>query len=479
MRRRVIGAILVLVLLMGGLPYLMGYVIEQQAKRWVSLLSPVKGFDITLLKYRRGWLHSSAKFLIQLPNKQPGQKNDSPGFVMDSQIVHGPLIFTESAAGNISLDVGRGFIKSLLTIPHEHHLFFRQYLDQTALLDTFFLVHLSGTVEFEAKSPKFSYHDAANQWMVKGSDLVFKGKLSRNRSSVRVSTVLNKLIISHQGVALNFAEVAMNNRYHKGDAGLWEGNSTMKWPFFTLSIEGRERLIGEGIEAVFHNHVQDDIVNIVTNFQVDKLIFDEIAYGPGEYGLAINNLGAAALGDLFKRVRPLAFDEPVAAVSSNQPDVRSLLFLLLGHGLQIQLTPFALQTPDGELSLRAWLTLPNVHGESLNPRANFMYLWHKADCYIGAVFPRAGLARLLGLLEAMPSQSSNSSQSQSSMGLLSKRLLKSLGLSASSQRTSLSVNKKIDRWEHKGWIKEEAGHYEMAFDYKGGEFYINGRLLKG
>lgn len=84
--------------------------------------------------------------------------------------------------------------------------------------------------------------------------------------------------------------------------------------------------------------------------------------------------------------------------------MRAVIYSLISYGLQIQLTPLALQTPAGEASLQAWVTFPNAHTDQLRKLSNIAYLGHKADAFLGVLLPKPLLADIVRMGLAMYSE---------------------------------------------------------------------------
>src|SRR5690242_3582067 len=90
-RKIVLYAILVVVII-GGLPYLTGILVENQFKDVISMLEEIDSVpaSIKLIDYQRGWRKSTAKTQVTIYNN----RNKQTQFVLmlEHDIRHGPFV---------------------------------------------------------------------------------------------------------------------------------------------------------------------------------------------------------------------------------------------------------------------------------------------------------------------------------------------------------------------------------------------------
>lgn len=468
MSRRIIYGVVVFFLVIGITPYLFGYITERQITQAVASVSTVKGVTITLQKYHRGWLHSRARFLVQVgedPFDHSG--NMIPSFFLETDITHGPFIVNSDLTSNDYPHWGRALVLTQLSTLPDQQTRVHQYLDDNLVFNANFFIHLWGDTRFTLKSPDFTYHHPITQDRFHWSGLNIEGELASALTMVRLYAHFSKVFIGKGQDGLHFTDLKIDNRYNKGSFDLWGGNTKIELPFLMLTSQGKEHFIAEGIDTVIHHQLRDNIVNMATNLRVDSVIVDEVAYGPGEYGLVTNNLDAKAFSQLEEIIARIILEQQNPMHPDPLQDIKAVILHLLSHGLQVQLSPFTSTTPDGEISLQAWLTLPNMHKQKPYKPVDLQYLWQKADGYGRMTVPKSLLGKLVsakGLVDFANRLTSDS--------WLQRALMKIYTPPG-------SVPTKVDHWIIENLLAEEGDHYSFVLDYKNGEFYLNGRLQDG
>lgn len=479
MRRRILSIIAITLLAVIISPYIMGYLAEEQVKRMVEAIPASWGVDVKLKKYKRGWFYSKANFDLTIPRTNiyqifpqrylspllaEGESMNQPFTLeLNSHIIHGPFIMDFGNLNDLHLNLGQAMIKSELAIHKQDFALVKQFLNVTTLLEGKTLVKFNGSSNSTFKSPNLSYQDEQRDFELNMSGLAVIWDLSRNFNKLTGNTQIDELTTTENNVSLSLSNLVFKHDFDKSPEKLWLGESSISLPFITLSVDGKERLISMGLMFTSNNTITGNVYNSVINIDLEKLIFNEVSYGPASTRISIKNLDAVALSDIRNLIGQYhSFGNSEADLEHLYTKVSKRLPRLLGHGFQVHITPLVFQTPEGEISMQAWLTLPNKHKQK-GVGVELNQLFQNSDASFNIAVPKPYVNSFL--------ESFLRRKQQYIMAAGSKSKL------SSGDEMDEQIQEKLNNWVDSSYLVAEPSLYSLSVDYKREQFFINGKPL--
>lgn len=465
MRKKIAALALGCLLVMLSLPYFMGYLAEREVMAWNNAVLNKMGFSAEVKEYQRGWLSSNVVLYLTLHQpitaiQSPGmedsleEKVEPKGLLLVSHLKHGPIVIDTSSTGQLEIVFGQAVIDSQLMVPEEYRTFFAQYVEQTALLNAHTIIHFDGSADSHLTSQQFVLKDPSHATtVVAWNDFASHLQLSRHLDAVNSTVQFGKLTLGIMpGGTFNLSNATITKDYTKGDYGLWFGQSTLQIPFMTVAINGKDRVVGKSLKLSSKHQEQGDVVSSIVDAQAEQFIVNERSYGPGSFQLLINNVDTQALARLTDFLH--TFETQTGHWNEqDKQQVTQLLAQLLSHGFQARVDPFYLETPDGEMSVQAWVTLPQAQEADANQLLT--HLSQKAEASLTIALPKVFVEGGLTLL----------------IEKFGSTVVTDPTLPAVSPRAKAQAQ--IQAWLAAHWLVANRNEYTLSVVYNHGQTLIN------
>src|SRR5947207_6212277 len=95
MRKFLVTLVVCLVIIVLGLPFIMGFIAQNRITKFVDHLSVTPNIKYELKNYHRGWFESNAD-LVVMTTAALGVKSNPVSLIIHEKIKHGPVIFDQN-----------------------------------------------------------------------------------------------------------------------------------------------------------------------------------------------------------------------------------------------------------------------------------------------------------------------------------------------------------------------------------------------
>ncbi len=444
-----IGAVIVAICL---LPLIFGWIAKNQMVNAFEHLPPSWELEVHLDDYRLGWFHSSAVYSVISQNKvlqtayaqyQETQGISEPAplvLQLNQQINHGPFLVNESELfESIHLHFGIALVRGNVILQEQSYELLKPFLEQKILLEGVTQIGFRGhwDTTFRAKKIRFSDKTKKMEGFISG--IHSKLKVNPHAKKIDGVTEIDKILVKISDKTLTLDGLKMKFDYQKTD--FWEGATAVMLPFVMITESERVRLIINEFRMEMNQFLQSETVTLEWKADLDNIVLEQKNFGPGSYQITLKNLGT----DIFANCCEQFFADN-GFLRGAKKVRQDFLATLISHGFQLSINPFFLETPDGDLSLQAWVTLPDF---STHQPTNVEQLIRGADGSIVLILPRARIQQAMQLLHE-----SFEGMSQPQFIAIKKWLL-----------NDLQDNSKADP-------------YSLSVAYKAGKIFINGALIE-
>ncbi len=335
----------------GGLPWLVGYVTEQQWQQAAAEVNSAQPFlKLETEEYRRGFLGSELRASVSLLNPETGESNRVAFRADVTHGVTGSLIDFEPVDGWSA--------QGMDWFPEE---------DPTLTLET----RLWGTATFELEVPGMSVTDSGT-----GESLASSGGLARIEigdagTSAEALVVWPALIFSGPEMDVRISDFRMEQTMNHLSGEVWTGSGEVMAESVSVTPDQGQPVALNGIsvqsssESVGNGERLDSRVA----FEVADIAFSDQAYGPQRLVFALEGLEVAAwsaLTESLSAMQALAvtqasggqeqFDRQMAAMEQINAAVRNLA----AAGFSVGFPELYITTPEGAVTGNAQISHPEL-----------------------------------------------------------------------------------------------------------------------
>lgn len=193
----IISTILLVLILILGATYSIGYIVEKRFRQTMSMMSEIPGTHVDILSYERSFFKSLAKISVQIYNQS---------VLVQSDIYHGPIIFKKEQGSTAPLHFQLAYVSnqlesSLIKIPVNWIMVF-PYI---------------GGVEMKSKVPAYSVEQ--DRLLVKSLGWDAIAKITRAWDHYHLQFFSNDLTVAYkgdmEGPFLDMRGIKLENDYKK------------------------------------------------------------------------------------------------------------------------------------------------------------------------------------------------------------------------------------------------------------------------
>lgn len=444
--RLILGTLIAIICL---LPPTLGWVAKRQIVTALESIPSYWGIKVQLEQYKLGWLHSHAVFSVIPTSKEVQQayfqyqrskhsSNPAPlTLQLKQDISHGPILlegdeFFEFLPPYFAL----ASIKGRLELQDAQRKILEPFFKHKVLFEGITQIGFSGhwDTKFFAKMVRFS--NKGYKGFVSGVKVALG--VSSNLKIIDVTTSIDKISLTTPEKTVVFDDVAMTGNYQ--NVGFWAGATTLNLPFMMVSKEGLVQTIMKGASIELQQTSEPGIANIELGAEVDNFIFEQHNVGPGYYRVMLKNLDAEAFEQCCRQL----FGDDYFNFAVNKQISESFLTHLISHGFQFTVNPFFINTPNGQMSIQAWLTLPeSVAGEVVS----LEQMLRSADGSFVVILPTKQIPMALDFLQDK------------------EKYLQDPHWEG------------IRQWLENDLRTQIADPYKLSIAYRSGQFFVNGKLV--
>lgn len=364
--KKIVGLAVILLVLVLGSYYGMGYLTEKKIKENIHFMNRSKDLSASVLEYKRGWFTSSAVLNWHVHVVQQGGQNTNPPSQLLSakdydvkvpvKIYHGPVVFHPRG-----VQFGLGYAHVRLIFPKKYlqeqfnASLVKVSVEPQAVID--FFINYLGNTRIDMSVPAFkllTQTDASFfDWLGMSTTTTLSSKLDRVNGQVKIDGINYE----KNKTKLLLKEVSSNYRLHKTEKGLFLGEVALAIPSFIMVDEQGRQLELKYLQAESDSDIENGLFHSRFKASIEKINAPEQAYGPGNIKLAIRNLDADALIQLNNLARQ--------AKEGNNLEIQRIFAImatelpkLFSKGAEFEIQEMDFVLPEGKMQGSLAISLP-------------------------------------------------------------------------------------------------------------------------
>ncbi|QBR84979.1 DUF945 domain-containing protein [Legionella israelensis] len=371
--KKIAGLLVILVIVLLGAYYSMGYLTERNVKRTIANLNEVNGLFADIEQYDRGWFTADAmiNWNFRVPErvvKTNGQSKTVPAkdysVQMPLKIYHGPIIFSDTG-----LHFGLGYAHTDLKLPQNYAKQFDEMFtassERPKLSLSLFVNYLNKT-DVAVGVPSFKLiakkGDGEFEWLGMSSTT----SVSSNLNTVDGEFKIEGFRLSKDKTKIKMGNFSTTYDLYRSSRGLMLGEANLDFPIFTITNDKAKLFEVAGVTLNSKSDVDDDLFNAHLKASLDKVYATGQTYGPGRVEMFLRNLDAEVLAKINAQTAAAQHGteaEQRQALLSTLP----LLPKLFSKGAEFEISALKFTMPQGTIEGHLLLSVPK--GEDVNPLA--------------------------------------------------------------------------------------------------------------
>lgn len=296
--------IMVIIICIGVVPWVDGYLFKQNYLNLLKTLSSENNHIIKILDYRQGWLGSYAKLYIEPLNyKTADQTKPAKGMIIEQTITHGPFLYDRI---NNQWEFARAEIQSDVSFPGALQTVLVNQTDQSDL-HAITVVNLAGDYISQVQMPAFVLKNIPGLKNITWYGL--GGILTAQVVNNRAKRLTGDFIIGALVIQINDAESIRSNeitfQYDTDlqSLGIWNGRYDVGFLGVAINnVNGFDALVnGLNVTNAFGVD-KNNFYNNSIRFSLNKLQVGDLLVNPSTVSLAVNHLNVQGLVGFINEV---------------------------------------------------------------------------------------------------------------------------------------------------------------------------------
>jgi uncharacterized protein YdgA (DUF945 family) len=462
-----LGGIIVLLLLIGLItPGLMGIVAQKRLTSLAANLPANSPFTLKVISYDKGWFSSNVQLDVTLNN---AKYNPPIHFQVNEVVKHGPFIISFKP---FYVNIAQAYAHGEVIVPEDQQALFKQYVDQTTLVNDCITLHLFGGISLKLMAPELTVSSPTDKNVkITLENLASTATLSGNMKKVVTHTVLQSLLWQDTNTVVTVTNVASGSALRVSPQGLWLGQMRGSLESINVQADSKPSFTLKNLQYNSNSKESKGLISMLSNLTVDNVTIKDASYGPGQLTFSFKNVNAAPLARLKKFSRMISQAQPGSVnMDMASQHTEKLVLRTVARGLQFSVDPISLQTPNGQLTGQIDISLPNLledqKGQPLkHPRLTIPALIGNMNGSVQFSVPKAIVQNSLSQsIEAnlqSVSQAANAPATQQQI------------TAAASQRATVQ----LQGWVAAGFLADNGTNYQFSAAYQQGQLLINGKPL--
>ena len=454
-------------------PFFIGMLIEDQLKSLAKSIPLIHGVRVELVHYHRGWLHSTAQFQLRLVDSKVTQLLDQDAVAgepltlsLAQKIYHGPVIFyTDELSNDWKLALTRAIIKNRLQLAVVEEAHWQEVFPYRQFFSGLSRISFLGEINGQLQTHTLSLRGKQAEVQVDVNGVMLEWSLASEEDHLTATLTVDQIEYQNKEQKTTISELTLENDYQLNEENLWLGDSKLAINFIAIAAQGITYLQARELELITHSKRMANVITSAITVNLQQGFLDQVSYGPGTMSIVFRNIDVPAMVKIKQLIS--AFQQHQVGTSNAtvqeqrlgnkelQQKIAEILPDLLGHGLQLAISPAYLETPQGELTFQGFITFPdNRHGQQ--QKVDLDWLISRSDGTLTVKVPQALAPVLIELLRAQPGASKLP-----------------FALAAEKNNETLLAN-----WLQQGILVEKGENYFFSISYKQGQLLLNGRPLQ-
>lgn len=428
-----------------GMPYVMGIIIQKQYPNIMQKFSSPSKVAIKVLSYKRGWFSSAAQLQItfQTPWATRNTTNNDFSFIINEQIKHGPVILAK-INGATKLIFARALLQHETTNPT---LSFRTSTIWTfgnKLNGTFY----SGNMVLSDNLQKITLSGLQGQVQY---DPRKKVKIFFKLGSAQITTkILNTTPKTTTQNLIELKKVASVSNFNKQGL-LWYGKRNINIDRISITTSKNKTIVLTGLAFSTNQTQEKDKTNVSFNYSTKHLSGNGLNVGPIQITLFIKNLDTDALTALINKT--MFLEKQSVNNSLKIATLYHPILNLISKGLTIHLKKFFINTQQGPVDIDAQMILPQQ-----SDHRNIQYLIRNTQASANLQLPHRWLTeKLTNFYKKKPIQKQNIK-----VNITPKTL----------------ADQQIKHWINNNWLVQSGNMLTLKLTFNNGKLMINDKLFQ-
>jgi uncharacterized protein YdgA (DUF945 family) len=462
--KRKIGIYVVLIaIIIGAAPYLVGFLVETRFKDVVKVASELESTKVDVVEYHRGWRKSHAITRITLSGKFvdgfhasfPGKSTASVSpktinILVTHDIHHGP--FVQLKEGDYANWVfALATIHSSLT--EEANKKLMAVVGETDVLMMDSEITIDGTTKAKIKGKELKIAaDAQEHVLWKG--LTGNWELSRDFKRLECNMVMPGFDAIFEDKRVIGEDVVFKTERFKTPEGLWLGNVKMDLQKLQIDVAQKTVFTLAGLAASGVTDTENQMIESSGTLRIEGFKFGEEQFGPLNYSGSVKNISPSVM----KSFIDIANAMDGAPESEQQQYVEQLIALIpdfLKARPELVIDDLSLRAPQGEIKSALGIAVGGPEANDIkNPQAIIQSIFAKGNVLV----PKPLYHEILG-------------------EMIAQGRTKAQQPAQTEQEATNAVNELIASQIKEGLWQEKGTSLLMEYEFKDGKLTVNGKPL--
>lgn len=471
--RKLLLYVALLAIIIGGAPYITGYLAEAKFKEVVKVISDIDSGSIEVVKYERGWRHSFAQTKITFSSSysesiiklmsglEPSQKEalEKAGvsILLDHEIQHGPFVQAKQGDWK-NWRLALAAFHSQVLLSHEVKEILEKVIGQAKLIDIHGQISIEGAVQVSFESlPITLKADNAEYFNWKGG--AGDWKLSRDMKSFDVRFNFPGVMSQITGKTFSFEKISGHYDEHKSPEGLWLGMIKFGMDSITVkdAITPANNLMLTNFTIDSQSGSHSGLIAATGNMAIQEIKVGDKSFGPFTVESSLKKVDGhflKALMDFSKNARKASPSMQAEMVQQLTGQIANLL----KNRPELDVDKIILKTPEGEVDADLHFAIGGEKASNIN---NTTEIVKSISAQANAIFPKPILVEIL--MKQFDNSSTNTEP-----GVTPEQL---------KQQATEKVNATIATALKDGYLVEEGDNYVAKWEFSEGQFKVNGKPM--
>ncbi len=340
---------LFLLLVAGGAaaPYVSGYFTKKYFNDAIQVISKSQSYKIEVESYDMGWLHSTARIKLKLPENAQGHlcadSKEPMVLKFEENIQHGPVLFGQGepkmafAFARIQeklVGLDEQLVKTCASLVD-----FKWPIPPADIYSSDTIVAFNGDFHSKFKGKPFEYKQ--NDRTIKWQGLSGEMNLGNRMTVLNYMMLIPSLEANEQNTTVKVKDISLSGNHQKlPNKDMWLGDFKLN----IASVHFQEGSVEVALDGMTFGHVvrlANDLLTASANYIVDSVVVDQIKLGPINMMFSFHHLEPSFI-EMVKNIEETAKQTPegyLGALKKYQsPDKEDALSII---NKQLKLTPEA------------------------------------------------------------------------------------------------------------------------------------------
>ena len=458
--KRKIGIYVVLIaIIIGAAPYLVGFLVETRFKDVVQVASELESTKVEVVEYQRGWRKSHAVTRIVFSGsvvdglhegfaKKSGVSAEpkSLGILVKHDIRHGPFVqLKEGDYANWTFALAT--IHSYLNEEANKKLMAVVGQDDVLTMDS--EIKIDGTTKAKITGKELKISDTTHEHMLwKG--LTGDWELSRDFKRLQCNMLMPGFDAVFEDKRVVGDDLVFKTERFKTPEGLWLGSAKMDLQKLQLDIAQRTVFTMAGFAASGVTDTENGMIESSGTLRIESFKLEDEQFGPANYSGSVKKIPP----QVMKSFIDIAKEMDSAPESEQAKYIDQLMALvpeLLKARPELVIEDLSLRAPQGDIKSSFAMA---VGGPDANNIKDLQAIIQSIFAKGNLIMPKAAYQEMLGAaLQGKQEQQPNE------------------------QEVANAVNELITNQVKEGLWQENGTNLTMEFEFKDGTLKVNGKPL--